>query len=46
MKKFVVNWFNDLTYIGTRGLEYAYYKSNVTSALFPNLTGIGDYGLS
>jgi len=45
-KSFAVNWFNDLTSIPNNGLEYAYYNSNVTSASFPNVTSIGNYGLS
>lgn len=44
-KSFAVNWFNDLTSIPNNGLEYAYYKSNVTSASFPNVTSIGTAGL-
>ena len=44
-KSFAVNWFNDLTSIPNNGLEYAYYKSNVTSVSFPNLTTIGNNGL-
>lgn len=44
-KSFAVNWFNDLTSIPANALEYAYYKSNATSASFPNLTSVGNYGM-
>lgn len=44
-KSFAVNWFNDLTSILNSAFEYAYYKSNVTSASFPNLTSVGNYGM-
>ena len=45
-KSFSVNWFNNATSISDNQLEYAYYKSLVTSASFPNVTTIGVYGLS
>lgn len=44
-KSFALNYFNDVTSISDNGLEYAYYKSNVTSASFPNLTSVGNYGM-
>lgn len=44
-KTFAINWFNNLTSIPNNGLEYAYYKSNVTSASFPNVTSVGNNGL-
>ena len=44
-KSFAINWFNDLTSIPANGLQYAYYGSNVTSASFPNLTSVGNYGM-
>lgn len=44
-KSFAINWFNDLTSIPANALEYAYYKSNVTSVSFPNLTSIVQYGM-
>jgi hypothetical protein len=40
-KSFALNYFNDVTSIPNNGLEYAYYKSNVTSVSFPNLTSVG-----
>ena len=45
-KNFALNYFNDVTNIPAWGLEYAYYKSNVTSVSFPNLTSVGSYGLA
>ena len=39
-KQFAVNYFNDVTRVPDNGLEYAYYKSNVTSVSFPNLTSV------
>lgn len=44
-KSFAINWFNNVTSISNSGLEYAYYKSNVTSVSFPNLTSVRQYGL-
>ena len=44
-KSFAINWFNDLTSIPANGLQYAYYGSNVTSASFPNLTSVENYGM-
>jgi len=44
-KNFVVNWFNDVTSIENSALQYAYYESKVTSASFPNLTSVGNYGM-
>lgn len=44
-KSFALNYFNNVTSISNSALEYAYYKSNVTSASFPNLTSVGNYGM-
>ena len=44
-KSFVLNYFNNVTSIPNYGLEYAYYRSNVTSASFPNVTSVGNNGL-
>lgn len=44
-KSFAVNWFNDVTNIPNYGLQYAYYRSNVTSASFPNVSRIRLYGM-
>ena len=44
-KNFTINWFNDVTSIPDHGLDYAYYRSNVTSVSFPNVTTVGNYGM-
>ena len=44
-KSFVVDWFDDLTSIPDYGLQYAYYKSGVTSVSFPNVTSVDTRGL-
>lgn len=44
-KEFDITWFNDLTYIEDYTFERAYQGSHVTNIAFPELSGVGPYGM-